>query len=195
MSPSARQQAKLTCGTVRIGTKGICTTVVRYWSKATKRSSDRPIGDTKLLPNHGVLGELFYFNLFLMSDHILNTPNAPDPVGPYNQAKWAGNTLFVSGQIAIDPATGTLVTGTIEEETDRVLKNIKAILDAAGLGFADVVKCSVFVADIQQYDRINAVYAQYFDKPSAPARELVEVRALPKNVNVEISVIAQKQNG
>ncbi|MEZ5038623.1 MAG: Rid family detoxifying hydrolase [Saprospiraceae bacterium] len=121
---------------------------------------------------------------------IINTPNAPAPVGPYNQAIIHGDTLYASGQIAINPATGELVTETIEAETHQVMQNIKAILEEAGLGFEDVIKCSVFVSDMNQYSRINVVYATYFNEATAPARELVEVANLPKFVNVEISVIA-----
>ncbi|MDX1476853.1 MAG: Rid family detoxifying hydrolase [Saprospiraceae bacterium] len=121
---------------------------------------------------------------------IINTQHAPDPVGPYNQSIRAGDTLYISGQIAIDPETGTLVKDSIEAETDQVLRNLGAILSAAGLDYTHVVKCSVFVTDMEHYGRINAVYAKYFDEATAPARELVEVRALPKYVRVEISAIA-----
>jgi len=120
---------------------------------------------------------------------IINTPNAPSPVGPYNQSVKAGDTLYISGQIAIDQSNGNLVTGNIEEETHQVMKNIGFVLDAAGLTYEDIVKCSVFVADMGMYSRINSVYATYFDEDTAPARELVEVANLPKYVNVEISCI------
>lgn len=123
---------------------------------------------------------------------IINTSEAPNPVGPYNQSVLAAGLLFISGQIAIDPATGELVTGDIESETHRVLKNIGAILREAGLGYENVVKCSVFVSDMENYGRINAIYAQYFAEDTAPARELVEVSNLPKYVHVEISAIAVK---
>jgi len=121
---------------------------------------------------------------------IIQTDRAPAPVGPYNQAVVHNDTLYASGQIAINPATGSLVIENIEAETRQVMENIKAILDEAGLGFKDVLKCSVFVSDMNNYSRINAVYAEYFDEDTAPARELVEVANLPKFVNVEISVIA-----
>jgi 2-iminobutanoate/2-iminopropanoate deaminase len=121
---------------------------------------------------------------------IINTDKAPAPVGPYNQAVIHNDTLYASGQIALDPETGELVTGDIEAETHQVMKNIEAILYAAGLTFRDVIKCSIFVSDINNYSRINAVYAEYFNEQQAPARELVEVANLPKLVNVEISVIA-----
>ena len=123
---------------------------------------------------------------------IINSPEAPAPVGPYNHSVKAGNTLYVSGQIAIDQNTGSLVMETIEAETHQVLKNMGYILKAAGMDFNDVVKCTVFVADMEQYSSINAVYATYFDEASAPARELVQVANLPKYVNVEISCIAFK---
>lgn len=131
-----------------------------------------------------------FLSYFAGMKKIINTPNAPAPVGPYNQAIIHGDTLYASGQIAINPATGELVTETIEAETHQVMQNIKAILEEAGLGFEDVIKCSVFVSDMNQYSRINVVYATYFNEATAPARELVEVANLPKFVNVEISVIA-----
>jgi len=121
---------------------------------------------------------------------IWNTDKAPAPVGPYNQAIQHGNTLFVSGQIAIDPSNGELITSDIESETHQVLKNIGAILENAGTNFENIIKCSVFVSDMNLYSRINAVYAEYFNEDTAPARELVEVANLPKFVNIEISVIA-----
>ena len=121
---------------------------------------------------------------------IINTNNAPAPVGPYNQCVQFGDTLYVSGQIAINPATGKLVIDNIEDETHQVMSNIKAILTEAGSNFENVLKCSVFVSDMNLYSRINAVYAEYFDEATAPARELVEVANLPKFVNIEISTIA-----
>ncbi len=121
---------------------------------------------------------------------IINTPHAPAPVGPYQQAVMAGDTLYVSGQIAIDPVTNVIVKDDIETETHQVLKNMKAILEAAGMTFDNVVKCSVFVMDMDMFSRINAVYAQYFNEANAPARELVQVAVLPKYVNIEISCIA-----
>lgn len=123
---------------------------------------------------------------------IIQTENAPAPIGPYNQAVLFSNILFVSGQIAIDPATGNLITDNIEDEAHQVLKNVGAILKEAGLTYNDVLKASVFVKDMGLFGRINAIYAQYFGEENAPARELVEVTALPKYVNLEISVIAGK---
>ena len=121
---------------------------------------------------------------------IIKTPKAPAPIGPYNQAVLAGNTLYVSGQIALDPATGELLTGSIEEETHLVMKNLEALLAAAGADFTQVVKSTIFVKDMGQFAQINQVYGAYFDADTAPARETVEVANLPKYVNVEISVIA-----
>jgi 2-iminobutanoate/2-iminopropanoate deaminase len=121
---------------------------------------------------------------------IIKTPKAPAPIGPYNQAVLAGGTLYVSGQIALDPATGELLQGSIEEETDLVMQNLKAVLNEAGARFSHVVKSTIFVKDMGQFARINAVYGTYFDAETAPARETVEVANLPKYVNVEISVIA-----
>ncbi len=123
---------------------------------------------------------------------IIETSNAPAPVGPYNQAIEYNGMLFASGQIAIEPSTGNLVTDSIEAETHQVMKNVKAILTEAGMTFENVLKCSVFVKDMHLYGRINAVYAEYFDEATAPARELVEVANLPKFVNIEISVIAAR---
>ena len=120
---------------------------------------------------------------------IHNTTNAPAPVGPYNQATIHNGVMYVSGQIAIDPSTGTIVNDTIEAETHQVMKNINAILTEADLTFENILKASVFVADMNMYSRINAVYAEYFDEATAPARELVEVANLPKFVNIEISVL------
>jgi len=125
-----------------------------------------------------------------MSKSIINTPKAPAPVGAYYQATAHNGVLYVSGQIALDPNTGELLTGDIETETRRVLDNLGAILEAAGTGFENILKCSVFVSDIENFGRINTVYATYFDEATAPARALVEVANLPKYVNVEISCIA-----
>lgn len=127
-----------------------------------------------------------------MSKKVISTDLAPAAIGPYNQAILAGNTLYVSGQIAIDPATGNLVMESIEAETTQVLTNLTQVLKAANFELSDVVKCSVFVSDMNNYAAFNDVYAQYFPAESAPARELVEVANLPKFVNVEISCIAVK---
>lgn len=123
---------------------------------------------------------------------IINSSLAPSPVGPYNQSVLVGNTLYVSGQIAINQAEGNLILDNIEAETHQVMKNLGFILSEAGMNYDHIVKCSVFVSDMEQYARINAVYATYFDESTAPARELVQVANLPKYVNVEISCIAVK---
>ena len=123
---------------------------------------------------------------------IINTNNAPAPIGPYNQAILSGNSLFTSGQIAINPATGNLVTNNIEAETKQVMENMKAILAAAGMSFENVVKTSIFISNMNYFTKINAVYGSYFNSETAPARETVEVANLPKFVNVEISMIAIK---
>lgn len=118
------------------------------------------------------------------------THQAPAPIGPYSQAVQAGNVLYISGQIAIDPVSGDLITSTIEEETHQVLKNLGEILNAANLNYSDVVSCTVYVKDMNLFSRINAVYTLYFDRGTPPARALVEVSALPKFVNIEIGAIA-----
>ena len=121
---------------------------------------------------------------------IISTDKAPEAIGTYSQAVKTNNTVYLSGQIPLDPKTMTLVDGDFAVQTHQVFKNIKAVLTEAGMTLENVVKCSVFVADMEMYGRINAVYAQYFDEENAPARELVEVANLPKYVNVEISCIA-----
>ncbi|MBK1441304.1 RidA family protein [Parapedobacter sp. ISTM3] len=127
-----------------------------------------------------------------MHKEIINTTQAPAPIGPYNQAVKAGNTLYVSGQIALSPDTGLLVQGTVSDEAHQVLKNINAVLNAAGYSFADVVKTTIFLRDMDDFAAVNSVYGEYFTE-EAPARETVAVAGLPKNVNVEISVIAYKE--
>ena len=121
---------------------------------------------------------------------IITTEKAPAPIGPYNQAVMLGNMLYTSGQIAIEPKSGKLITDTIEAETTLVMQNLKAILEAANMSFKNVIKSSIFVSDMNDFSKINAVYGQYFNTETAPARETVEVSNLPKFVNVEISVIA-----
>lgn len=121
---------------------------------------------------------------------IIKTDKAPTPIGPYNQAILVNNTLYASGQIAINPATNELISAGIEEETKQVMENLAAVLDAAGMHFSDVVKCSIFISDMNDFGAINEVYGTYFDDENAPARETVQVAVLPKRVNVEISLIA-----
>ena len=120
---------------------------------------------------------------------IIESGAAPAPIGPYSQAVLSNNMLFVSGQIAINPSTGDLVTDPIEEETYQVMKNLQAILQAAGMEFSNVVKCSIFISDMDNFGKINDTYGKFF-RTDPPARETVEVSRLPKNVNVEISCIA-----
>ncbi|NRT13526.1 RidA family protein [Flavobacterium sp. 14A] len=125
-----------------------------------------------------------------MTKKIIFTDQAPAPIGPYSQAILKGDTLYTSGQIAIDPATGELVTGSIEAETKQVMENMKAVLTAAGMTFEHVVKTTIFIMDMNDFAKINTVYATYFNEKTAPARETVQVACLPKNVNVEISMTA-----
>ena len=124
-----------------------------------------------------------------MEKKIIRTNNAPAPIGPYNQAVSFGNMLFVSGQIALDPATGLLHTDNIQDETRLVMSNLQAILAEAGMDFSHVLKSTIFLMDMGQFAQVNEVYGSYFPA-NAPARETVQVAGLPKGVNVEISVIA-----
>lgn len=123
---------------------------------------------------------------------IITTKNAPAPIGPYNQAVLTGNTLYTSGQIAINPQTGELVLDSITNETKQVMENMKQVLLAAEMTFENVIKSSIFISDMHNFSEINAVYGTYFNEDTAPARETVEVANLPKFVNVEISMIAVK---
>ncbi len=121
---------------------------------------------------------------------IHQTNQAPSPVGPYNQAVSFNGVLYASGQIAIDPKNGDLITNTIAEETHQVMKNICAILQEANIGFENIIKASIFIKNMDDFAKINTVYASYFNEATAPARECVEVARLPKDVNIEISIIA-----
>lgn len=123
---------------------------------------------------------------------IIFTDKAPAPIGPYSQAVLSGNTLYTSGQVAINPKTGELVLNTIEVETGQVMQNLKAVLEAADMTFDNVIKTTIFIMNMEDFARINAVYSTYFSKETAPARETVQVSCLPKNVNIEISMIAVK---
>ena len=128
-----------------------------------------------------------------MEKQIINTPSAPAPIGPYNQAILAGDMLFISGQICIDPSTGALMNQDIQQETHQVMHNLRSILTAADMTFHNVVKTTIFITDMDRFSDINEVYGKYFDSNSSfPARETVAVSALPKFVNVEISMIAVK---
>ena len=126
-----------------------------------------------------------------MEKKIINTPNAPAPIGPYNQAISINGTLYISGQVCIDPTTGNLKNRDVQEETHQVMHNLKAILEAAGMTFNNVVKTTIFITDMNRFSEINEVYGKYFEG-EFPARETVQVSALPKFVNVEISMIAVK---
>lgn len=123
---------------------------------------------------------------------IISTPNAPAPIGPYNQAVLLDNTLYVSGQIALNPKTMELVMDSLENETVQVMENLKAVLEAAGMTFENVVKSSIFLSDMNTFSEVNGIYGRYFNEQTAPARETVQVAVLPKSVNVEISVIAHR---
>ena len=123
---------------------------------------------------------------------IITTKNAPAPIGPYNQAILTGNTLYTSGQIAINPETNNPILDDIKKETKQVMQNLKAVLEAANMDFEHVIKSSIFISNMDDFTLINEVYGSYFNNENAPARETVQVARLPKNVNVEISVIAVK---
>jgi 2-iminobutanoate/2-iminopropanoate deaminase len=122
---------------------------------------------------------------------IINTPNAPAPIGPYSQAVMSGDMLFISGQVALIPGTGDLANTDLTEETNQVMKNLKAILTEAGMDFSHVVKTTIFLSDMSLFAAVNEIYGSYFTT-DYPARETVAVKGLPKNVNVEISMIASK---
>ena len=126
-----------------------------------------------------------------MEKKIINTTNAPAPIGPYNQAIFAGNMLFISGQVCIDPSTNQLKNKDLQEETHQVMQNLKAILQEAGLDFNSVVKTTIFLTDMNRFSEVNETYGKYFEG-DFPTRETVQVSALPKFVNVEISMIAVK---
>jgi len=127
-----------------------------------------------------------------MKKKIITTLNAPAPIGPYNQAVLSDKTLYISGQIPLIPNTMEILNSTIEEETDLVMNNLKAILEAAQMTFKHVVKTSIFLSDMNDFAKVNDVYGRYFDNDTAPARETIAVKALPKSVRVEISMIAVK---
>lgn len=127
-----------------------------------------------------------------MSKKIIFTEKAPAPIGPYSQAVLSGNTLYTSGQVAINPSNGELVLDNIEVETEQVMQNLKAVLEAADMTFDHVIKTTIFIMNMGDFARINAIYGKYFNEETAPARETVQVATLPKNVNIEISMIAIK---
>ncbi len=123
---------------------------------------------------------------------IIETKNAPAPLGPYSQAVLINNTLYTSGQVAINPETGNLITNNISDETQQVMNNLKAVLASAEMDFTNVIKTTIFITNMDDFNAINSVYGSYFDEATAPARETVQVVKLPKNVNIEISMIAIK---
>ena len=129
-----------------------------------------------------------------MQKNIINTAKAPSPIGPYNQAVWGGNLLFISGQVPLVPGTDEIISSDIEAETHQVMNNLQQILKEAGLEFRHVVKTSIFLSDMELFGRVNSVYAKYFSaesgEPAYPARETVAVKGLPRNARVEISMIA-----
>lgn len=137
---------------------------------------------------------LFTINLYSQSimKKIINTTNAPAPVGPYNQAVLVDGTLYMSGQVAIDINTKELLKGSIEEETEKVMQNIKAVLEEVNFTFENVIKTSIFITDMNNFRKVNKSYGSFFNEATAPARETVEVSALPLDARVEISVIAKK---
>jgi 2-iminobutanoate/2-iminopropanoate deaminase len=139
---------------------------------------------------------LFNINLYSQNNmkKIINTANAPAPVGPYSQAILVEGTLYVSGQVALDPFKKKLVVGTIEEETEKVMQNIDAILKEANFTFENIIKTTIFITDMKNFDKVNKTYGKFFNKLTAPARETVEVSALPVGARVEISIIAKKLN-
>lgn len=123
---------------------------------------------------------------------IIYTPHAPAPIGPYSQAVLVGDTLYTSGQIALNPITMELVVDSIESETEQVMQNLKAVLEAAEMSFENVFKATIFITDMNDFARINAVYGKYFSEATAPARETVQVAALPKFVHIEIAMMAAR---
>lgn len=127
-----------------------------------------------------------------MKKKIISTLSAPTPIGPYNQAILMNNTLYLSGQIPLIPETMEIVEGDIKKETQRVMQNLEAVLDAAEMNFENVVKTSIFLSDMDNFGKVNEIYSSYFNNKTAPARETVAVKTLPKKVRVEISMIAAK---
>lgn len=130
--------------------------------------------------------------IFRMKKKIINTLNSPSPIGPYNQAIFTDNTLYISGQIALNPKTMKLVNESIKDETNQVMNNLKNILDECNMDFSNVVKSSIFLSDMNLFQEVNSVYGEYFDKGNEPARETLAVKTLPLNVRLEISMIAVK---
>jgi 2-iminobutanoate/2-iminopropanoate deaminase len=127
-----------------------------------------------------------------LKKEIITTLNAPSPIGPYNQAVKVGNTLYISGQIPLIPSSMELLSGSIKEETQLVMEHLQSILDAAGMTFKHVVKSTIYLDDMNNFGEVNQLYGTYFDNDTAPARETVAVKTLPKSVRIEISMIAVK---
>jgi 2-iminobutanoate/2-iminopropanoate deaminase len=138
---------------------------------------------------HARAATLAFFPIAYAQDRVIATPNAPEAIGPYSQAILVGNTLYLAGQIAIDPQTNEVRHGTIEEETRLVLNNLQAVIEEAGFSLRDVVSTSVFMADLDEFPQMNAVYAEFFDE-APPARATVQVARLPRDVKIEIAAIA-----
>jgi 2-iminobutanoate/2-iminopropanoate deaminase len=132
---------------------------------------------------------VFQIHIIIMEKKVINTKNAPPPIGPYNQAIEVNDTLYIAGQVCIDPATGDLKNKDLQEETHQVMHNLQAILQEATMSFDNVVKTTIFLTEMNRFSEVNEIYGKYFDK-DFPARETVQVSALPKFVNVEISMIA-----
>lgn len=126
-----------------------------------------------------------------MTKQIISTDKAPSAIGPYSQAVWAGDFLFASGQVPVDPTTGDLISQDVQEQTHQALKNVRSILETAGLTMDNVIKATVFIKNMDDFGKINEVYAQYFSTPF-PARSCVEVARLPRDVQVEVEVVAKK---
>ncbi len=145
-----------------------------------------------ILNTTNVANQIEDSNFKTIMKKIINSKNAPAPIGPYNQAVLKNGFLFTSGQIAINPESGKLITSDIVKETTQVMKNVAAVLAEAEMDFSHVIKTTIFIANMEDFAEINKVYGSYFDEKTAPARETVEVANLPKYVNVEISVIAAK---
>jgi len=141
---------------------------------------------------NNAVNQIGNFKRLSIMKQIITTDKAPTPIGPYNQAVLSGNTLYMSGQVAFNPETMSLIMNDIPSETHQVMKNLKAVLEAANMTFENVVKTSIFLSDMNNFGQVNEAYGSYFDSDTAPARETVQVAKLPRNVNVEISMIAVK---
>jgi 2-iminobutanoate/2-iminopropanoate deaminase len=158
--------------------------------------SQQPNFEERIMMKIAIFAAAAVFALSLPAqagEHVIATPNAPEAIGPYSQAIQVGNTLYLAGQIAIDPETNEVTPGTIEEETRLVLNNLQAVVEAAGFSMADVVSTSVFMADLAEFPQMNAVYGEFFPE-APPARATVQVARLPRDVKIEISAIAARES-